>query len=298
MEGSTIPQYPNFSPISISMKDELESLLDPLPDGLSELTFLNLYLFKNTYFYEISMREETLIIKGSYKGIPFFIMPCKEVSKDIILQLSNEGYRMSCISKSSLELNKTAFESEALAHLKIQEDRDNFDYIHLKTDLATLAGKDLHKKKTHINKFEKTYTNIEVRKLDANNTADALLVLDEWQNEREDSITDYIEAKEALSLIEDNRFNLLGIVLYINNKPIGWSMAEIRKNKTAIILFEKALSDYKGSFQYINYSMARFLDEDIIYINREQDLGDEGLRQAKMTYRPIKFIKKYCILPL
>ena len=62
------------------------------------------------------------------------------------------------------------------------------------------------------------------------------------------------------------------------------------------ILLKKALASYKGSFQYINYAFAGYLPEYIEFINREQDLGDEGLRQAKMTYKPIKFIKKYRIL--
>ena len=90
---------------------------------------------------------------------------------------------------------------------------------------------------------------------------------------------------------------MMGIILYVWDEPVAWTLAEItQKNKTAVILFEKALASYKGSFQYINYAFAGYLPEYIEFINREQDLGDEGLRQAKMTYKPIKFIKKYRIL--
>ena len=298
MEKSTISQYPHFSPISIDMKNELDSLLDPLSDGLSELTFLNLYLFKSTYHYLLSVHNSMLIIKGCYKGIPFFITPRGVLSKDVVLQLLRENYRWSFLSESFLEVNKNAFKSEEFKKLKIEEDRDNFDYVYLRENLATLAGKEFHKKKTHINKFEKTYTNIEIKKMTLDNLDDARIVLEDWQNKREDKDADYLEAKEALCLIDDSRFNIVGIIVYVDGKPIGWSIAEVRANKTAIVLFEKALPEYKGSFQYLNYCMARFLSEDIIYINREQDLGDEGLRQAKMTYRPIKFIKKYHILPV
>jgi hypothetical protein len=57
--------------------------------------------------------------------------------------------------------------------------------------------------------------------------------------------------------------------------------------------FEKARIDFRGAFQYINYAYAQSLPESVEFVNREQDLGDEGMRQAKMTYRPVGFVKKY-----
>ena len=89
---------------------------------------------------------------------------------------------------------------------------------------------------------------------------------------------------------------MMGIVLYVTGIPVAWTLAEVNPDrKTAVTLFEKADASYKGSFQYINYAFAGYLPEYIEFINREQDLGNEGLRQAKMTYRPVKFVKKYKI---
>lgn len=73
MNNSSIPQYPLFSPISMEMKEDIDSLLLKLPDGLSEFTFLNLYLFRKIYSYTLSKYKDMLIIKGSYKKIPFLL---------------------------------------------------------------------------------------------------------------------------------------------------------------------------------------------------------------------------------
>ena len=293
---SPIPQYPLFVPINMGMKEDIDSLLSKLPDGISEFTFLNLYIFRKIYNYTVSKYKDMLIIEGFYKGMPFFITALGTLDADIVSEELKKGLKWSHISQSLLEENRAFFEKKQFQKLK--EDRDNFDYVYLREDLSKLEGKELHKKKTHINKFEKTYSNIEIKELTKDNVEDAFEVLEEWKkNRKEKDDADYEEAKEALNLLGEG-FSLKGVLIYIENVAIAWTLAEVLEDKnTAIVLFEKAISSYKGSYQYVNYAFASFLDEKIKYINREQDLGDEGLRQSKMTYRPIKFVKKYMVLP-
>ena len=270
---SPIPQYPLFVPINMGMKEDIDSLLSKLPDGISEFTFLNLYIFRKIYNYTVSKYKDMLIIEGFYKGVPFFITALGTLDADIVSEELKKGLKWSHISQSLLEENRAFF-------------------------LSKLEGKELHKKKTHINKFEKTYSNIEIKELTKDNVEDAFEVLEEWKkNRKEKDDADYEEAKEALNLLGEG-FSLKGVLIYIENVAIAWTLAEVLEDKnTAIVLFEKAISSYKGSYQYVNYAFASFLDEKIKYVNREQDLGDEGLRQSKMTYRPIKFVKKYMVLP-
>lgn len=296
MIQSYIKQYPLLSPINMEMREELDSVFSKLPDGLSEFSFLNLYLFRNIYDYTIFKYKNMLIINGSYKGSHFFITPYGKLELEIVNEELGKGLKWSHISPSFLEENKEFFDK--MLPQRLQEDRDNFDYIYLRENLTKLEGKELHKKKTHINKFEKTYTNIEIKELTKDNRKDAFQILEKWKKDRKkEDDGDYKEAIEALNLVNTD-FSLKGVLLYVEKEPVAWALAEIlEEKKTAIVLFEKALSSYRGSFQYINYAFASFLDERIEYINREQDLGDEGLRQAKMTYRPIKFIKKYMVLP-
>jgi len=292
-----IPTYPEFVPISFDMQNEIEFYLRNLPDGISELTFMNFYLFKETYKYQVAKTDSLLIIIGEYKDKPFFITPCCLVNAEIIKQLLEKYKNWMILSKSFLEKNKPVFEQPYFQNLKIEEDRDNFDYIYRRKDLAELAGKDFHKKKTHINNFEKNYGNIKVKALTLETVEDAKKILEIWAASRTSNTpenSDYFAAKEALNILP--RSALFGIVLYVDNKPVAWSLAEItNKGNTAVIIFEKADTNYKGSFQYINYAFAGYLPEHIEFINRQQDLGDAGLRQAKMTYRPVDFIKKYKI---
>ena len=87
------------------------------------------------------------------------------------------------------------------------------------------------------------------------------------------------------------------MVVYVNEEAVGFALGEYFCNGTMFCThFEKGLDGVHGIYQYLNWKLACMLDENTIYINREQDLGDEGMRQAKMTYRPVKFIEKYCTI--
>jgi len=124
----------------------------------------------------------------------------------------------------------------------------------------------------------------------------AIEVLDRWRedayerNRGEDG--DYRAAKEALELFD--LLPLRGSIFFIDNKPVGYCLGEsIARGKMFAIHFEKAIDEYKGIFQFINQAFAASLPGFFALINREQDLGNEGLRQAKMTYRPCDFVRKY-----
>jgi len=293
MQLKMIPQFPVFAEPSLEMKDEVDVLLKSLQDGASELSFLNLYLFRHTYNYSFSVFQDMLIIKGRYRGEAFVMMPCKSFYPEVAVQLLTKGFVWNCITDEFLRENEMVLAKPSFAKFKLEEDRDNFDYVYLASSLATLQGKDLHKKKTHINKFEKTYPLLEVLSLTASLRDDAFAVLNQWKAKRSD-VADFEEASEALSLLGDERFCIAGVILYVEKSPVAWSIAEISKEKgIAVVLFEKALDEYKGSFQYVNYALAGHLAGEVRFINREQDLGDAGLRQAKMTYRPHFFVKKY-----
>jgi len=101
---------------------------------------------------------------------------------------------------------------------------------------------------------------------------------------------DYAAAREAIECF--NILGLRGAVYYIRHNPVGWCLGEpLAKGKMFAIHFEKAIDSYKGIYQFINQAFAQSLPKHYLLINREQDLGDLGLRQAKMTYRPVGFVK-------
>jgi hypothetical protein len=127
--------------------------------------------------------------------------------------------------------------------------------------------------------------------LKAEQVPEALEVLEKWRETR-GTEGDYAASREALELFET--LKMKGVLYYVNDKPVGWCLGEsLARGRMFAIHFEKGLDEYKGIYQFINQSFAATLPRYYTHINREQDLGDEGLRQAKMTYRPIGFVRKY-----
>jgi hypothetical protein len=174
--------------------------------------------------------------------------------------------------------------------IEIAEDRDNFDYLYLRTDLAELSGKKYHKKRNLVNQYLLSYVHCE-KPLTQDLIPEALAVLERWREDKgEDG--DYAASREALELFD--RFPMSGALYYINNRPVGWCLGEsLARGSMFAVHFEKALDNYKGIYQFINQHFAASLPEQYAHINREQDLGEEGMRQAKMTYRPSGFVRKY-----
>ncbi|MDR2792046.1 MAG: phosphatidylglycerol lysyltransferase domain-containing protein [Treponema sp.] len=287
-----LPCYPDFAPLVLDMQAEIRPVLARLPDGVSEFTFANLYLFRKRYDYRVCLAPgaatgNALIISGRRDSKTFFETPSLLPSKDALLSLFETHDYWKCIPASVLEPNRERIEEYGIA---ITEDRDNFDYLYLRTELAELAGKKFHKKRNLVNAFLNMYIP-QVEKLTPDTIPLALKILDRWRADKGEE-GDYTASKEALAL-----FDVLGLegnIYYINNYPAGWCLGESLANETMFgIHFEKGIDEYKGIYQYINQNFAASLGERYKYINREQDLGDEGLRQAKMTYRPVGFVRKY-----
>lgn len=287
---NSIPVYPLFAPISLEMAREISPHLVMLPDGVSEYCFAGLYLFRYQYNYQISMLDDFLVISGEQDGKRFFITPCCSTGIDTIRELFRTHDYWKLISPAFLEKNKDSILS---AGYEISGDRDNYDYLYLRTDLAALSGKKFHKKKNHVNAFELSYPDHSVRPLNLETRKDAFAVLESWvSHEEKPDETDYQAAKEALELL--GQFEMTGLVLYVDGFPVAWTLGEtLAAGRIVAVHFEKARTEYRGAFQYINYAFAQTLPETVEFINREQDLGDEGMRQAKMTYRPSGFVEKF-----
>ena len=116
-------------------------------------------------------------------------------------------------------------------------------------------------------------------------------ILDGWRA-TQDQDGDYASAQEALELYEE--LDLCGVLYFVEGMPAAYILGEeLVKSKSYVIHFEKALTNYRGIYQFVNKSFSSLLPDKYKFINREQDLGNEGLRQAKMSYRPCGFVKKY-----
>ena len=279
-----IPDYPKFSNLTIELRKELHPLFKNLQDRISEFTFANLYLFRETHSYRISKLKDSLfLIAGSDRGSPFFMLPFGLLEKDFSDELFREFASMKCVS---------VIQTSVLAGMGyfVAEDRNNFDYLYMREEMVKLTGAKFHKKKNLVNAFIGSYS-YEGKPLLREYIGDAIAVLNKWKQGKSD-YDDYAAAKEALEKMEE--LQLCGGIYYVDGKPAAYVLGEeLGKDDCFVIHFEKAAGNYKGLYQFINQSFAAILPEKYKFINREQDLGDEGMRQAKMTYRPVGFVKKY-----
>ncbi|MBI5328099.1 MAG: DUF2156 domain-containing protein [Deltaproteobacteria bacterium] len=279
-----IPDYPKFSGFHMEQRRDIHPLLKNLQNGISEFTFANLYLFREAHNYRISkLRDNLFLIVGSDNGSQFFMLPFDLPEKYFLDKLFHEFVSMKCVSVSH---------ASALADMGyfVAEDRNNFDYLYLREELVKLHGAKFHTKKNMVNAFINRYS-YEAKPLLIEYINDAAAVLDMWKQEKGD-YGDYVAAKEALEKAEE--LQLCGGIYYVDGKPAAYTLGEeLGGGKSFVIHFEKAVGGYKGLYQFVNQSFAAMLPDKYKFINREQDLGDEGMRQAKMNYKPIGFVKKY-----
>ena len=279
-----IPQYPATCPLTLDLRPVLHELLRLLPDGVSEFTFANLYLFRERHNYRLSRLPEGLfIILGNDDGRPFFLLPFGLPEPVTLAQLFYDHQRMKCVTDSQKAI------LEQLGYTLI-EDIDNFDYLYLRTDLAELPGRKFHKKRNLIKGFINNHDYTAKPLLDEHIPA-ALEILERWRDEN-GAPGDYTAAREALE--KSWELQLCGGIYFVDDRPAGYTLGEELANSTSFVIhFEKAVIEYKGIYQFINQTFASILPDFYQTINREQDLGDPGLRQAKHSYKPSSYVVKY-----
>ena len=292
---NSIPVFPQFLPLCLEMEQELHPLLKNSCQGISEFSFPSLLIHQEKYQYEISnFNNRYYILKGNQHNASFFsILGAIPSKKEIqaIFDYFGANYFWKNMDKAQYESLASFLETQGFS---ILEDRNNEDYLYERQTLAELKGKALHKKKTHVNNFEKNYQ-FSVKPLTKDRVSQAKAILQQWETDyqSEDS-TDYAICLKALDLIEKDYF--CGFILYAENIPCAFALGEIINNNTTFCVhFEKALIEYKGVYQKMNQVTAECLDVSIRYINREQDLGLEGLRKAKLSYKPLCFIQKFAV---
>lgn len=283
-----LPIYPQSVELTLDHRALLHPLLSNLRVGISEFTFANIYLFRGAHNYRLTTLEDgTLVLLGRDKGVSFFMLPFGLPSIHLIQQLLSEQGMMKCATKAQAV-------TLAASGCIVLADRDNFDYLYRRQDLALLSGRYYHKKRNLIKAFVSTHR-YTAKPLRTEYLADARQVLDDWRAANEQA-GDYQAALEALEQMDV--LQLCGGIYYVEERPVAYVLGEeLTGMATYLIHFEKAVPGYKGLYQFINQSFASVLPEDYETINREQDMGDQGLRQAKLSYKPTGFTEKYKVFP-
>ena len=174
---------------------------------------------------------------------------------------------------------------------------DDSDYIYKRESLASLAGKKLHRKRNHINNFMRVYDDVRYCAIDRDNMGDAVKTAELWLKERENASGDEAAEIETIKLAARNfeALGLIGGIVYVGAEPAAMTIASRITAQVTDIHFEKSYGEYaeNGGFAVINRMFADSLPEECDLINREEDMGIEGLRSAKESYFPAFKLKKY-----
>lgn len=286
----------------------------------SDCTFANIYLLRDKYDIEICMYKDFLIRRYNGKGARLgYTFPIGEGDINRALEkIEEDAAKRGELLRFAFvtEEQKALLEQLRPGKFKFESDQGDSDYVYLCSELSNLSGKAFHKKKNHFSRFLRTYPSCEFAQIGCGNWDDARLVADMWYNERcgigsdekprndgEGNSADGEADKESLAIeyraiceALDNfdELELKGGVVYVNSKPVAMTIASMVNASVCNVHFEKAVGEYAaaGGYAAINKLFASQL-EGVEYINREEDVGIEGLRKAKMSYRPKLMLKKY-----
>lgn len=294
----------NAAEITIADKELFDKYIKMANLQVSEINFTNLYMWREYYKIRYSIVNNFLCIISVMGSKPFSFFPIGNYNnsdelKNTIYTIKEYFYEMgwefvlSRVSReqiSVLEALEIKFESI--------EDRDDFDYVYSVNKLSNLSGKKLDGKRNHINKFKKLHS-FEYEEISDANIKDCRDIIEKWCVERNynEHLNLIAERKANLDLLDNfNVLNVKGAIIKVDGKPEAFTVGEKLNNNTVVIHIEKANSQIHGLYPLINQQFLANQWSDLEYVNREQDLGIEGLRKAKLSYNPISLVEKYTVI--
>lgn len=269
-----------------------------------ERTFVNVYLWARYYGVEYAIIENCVVFKSEKWGIEFTYpagekADVKKAIKVLVKYSKSKGQDLSLynVTQEMFENIQEMFPEE----YKIEYHRDFADYIYEREKLTTLSGKKLHGKRNHINKFKSLYTDWKYEAITRDNVEECFTMSLEWRKENQceddqDKVNEMAVTMNALRLHEE--LDLVGGLLRVNGKVVAFTLGEPICEDTFVVHIEKAFTDIQGAYPMINQLFVMNECQKYTYINREEDTGSEGLRKAKLSYRPVFLVEKGVVTPV
>jgi hypothetical protein len=290
----------DFKELDLDDKETFNEFLSQDPPKTSELTFTNLFMWRLRFKPLWATWDDCLLIMmqgddGKQFGLPPIGPGHKDKAIGILLdkiaESSTEPPRLCRVGKDFVE-NFVDTKLYAIA-----EDRDNSDYVYLTENLTGLPGNRYHRKKNHLNRFLKNYE-FEYRHLGQVQPEAFLELQEDWCEMRgcvENPGLYYEDRAIYEALTNSDRLDFKGGAILIDSKVEAFALGELLNPDTAVIHVEKANPEIPGLYVAINQQFCENTWAEVKYVNREQDLGVEGLRKAKLSYYPDHLVDKYII---
>lgn len=286
-----------FKSIEITSKPIIEKYTKNKYDA-SETSFTTMFAWKDYLNMQYAEVSGFLVVTfkdhlGNCKTyMPYGSGNLEECIEELCNHFEQLGQKLKIISANE-EMSKSLI--ELYPNISITENIDFEDYVYTSESLINLSGKKLHSKKNHLNTFRNTY-NYQYRRM-TENDFDKCLDLGKrlmLQKNAEDTLDYKMELKSMEVIFEHfKELELCGGLITVDGKIAAFSVGEKLNDKCALIQIEKADTQYKGIYVAINNEFVKNEWSNFEFINREEDMGIEGLRKAKLSYRPHHMVKKY-----
>jgi hypothetical protein len=280
-----------FEEIDIKHRNKYEEFLRTSGIVSCEYSFLGLWAWKESEKGEIFFDKNICWIKNR-RGVLSPICSPEQDWARVLKEYFPSGVELNNVPE------ELAFELGSLRSAEIMEMRSEWEYIYPVRELIELKGRTYSQKRAHIKFFEEKYNSTYASLLEED-FEDLIKFQNDWLDRHKCDVTVsalYEENQAIMKALENwNDFPLFGACIRINGHIAAYTIAEELNNETIDIRFEKAFTEYEGIYQFLNRTFLSKQAENYIWVNKEEDMGDEGLRQAKLSYHPTRYEKKYLV---
>jgi len=277
-----------FSPVRLADKGAIMPLLLAEDVCFCEYSFANLFMWGDIYQTRWLLREDRLWLYNGHDDL--MLMPVGRPLAMEELFAASDGLRRAGKSGNFVLVDADFVQENPglRERFAIEQDMANGDYIYLSRKLVDLQGNKLHKKRNQIHQFLDLYPGHVSRPLRASDLGSCLRLAEKWCRLRTCDALDFDHETSALkrALLHFDELELQGTAIELGGELAAFAVHSRLNSNMADVHFEKFDPEVKGIGQAINWETAKALAGTFKYINREQDLGIEGLRQAKRSYDP------------
>lgn len=285
---------PVFESVTLERQDEYLKRLSGSPVAASDYSFINLWGWAREYGLTWAWGEDVVWIRQSRPERVYWapVGPWGKIPWEKALAGLDESAPI--FSRVPGEL-VSIWEEQLTGRLEVRDARDQWDYVYAVEDLVKLRGNRYHRKKNLLNQFRRRYTH-EYSDLNAALIEEVSSMQKDWCEWRDCESSELLSAEnrvvERLLGAWHRLRNVTGGALFVDGKGAAFCLAEFFSSDTLIIHAEKGFPEYTGVYQAMN-QMFLAAHQEFSLVNRQQDLGEEGLRKAKLSYHPADFIRKY-----
>jgi len=281
----------HFKKIELTDKRDIDNCLFVNTYRACDFCFTNMYAWNTKFKTEFAIKNKTLFLRfneidgNTYYMLPIGTMPLENALKLIIEDAGNLNipFLMKGVTgRMWADIEKAMPDTFDYTH-----DRNNDEYIYTSEKLITLKGKKLQSKRNHINRFKADNPDWEYFPITSQKEiAECLRMLNEWEEDKDKCILrfDYIATKIMLDNFD--QLELKGGAIKVNGKIVAFSIGERLTDDTFVVHVEKAFGEINGAYTIINQQFVENESSSFVYVNREEDMGLESLRKAKMSYQP------------